>query len=196
MFVHCSSASYEHPETCKTNRTIDKRQACRKDRICQIINQVSYQVGTLSATKYIKIQECIPVGCILPALVVVSGGGVCLERMSAWGCQGQGVCVRGCLPRKGWCVQRGRGVCLEGVSASGCLIRGGCTPLGRHTHSPWADTGHSPGKHPSGHTPMPIACWDTSPINRITDRCKNITFPQLRFLAIVILLLVLNLSKL
>ena len=25
------------------------------------------------------------------------------------------------------------------------------------------------------------ACWDTPPVNRITDTCKNITLPQLRF---------------
>ena len=26
----------------------------------------------------------------------------------------------------------------------------------------------------------PNACWDTTPMNRMTDRCKNITLPQLR----------------
>ena len=190
MFVHCSSASYEHPETCKTNRTIDKRQACRKDRICQIINQVSDQVRTLSVTNYIKYKNAFQWDAYYPLQWSSRGGGgeVCSERVSAWGCRGQGVCVRGCLPREGWCVQRGRGVCLEGVSASECLIRGGCTPPRQtHTHRPWADTGHSPGKHPSGHTLLPIACWGTCPVNRITDRCKNITFPQLHFLAVIII---------
>ena len=29
------------------------------------------------------------------------------------------------------------------------------------------------------HTPLPIACWDTpAPVNRMTDRCKNITLHQ------------------
>ena len=48
---------------------------------------------------------------------------------------GGGVCLGGCLPR--------RGQCLPG----GCLPRGVCTP---------------------------------TPVNRITDKYKNITFPQLR----------------
>ena len=27
----------------------------------------------------------------------------------------------------------------------------------------------------------PIACWDTPPVNRMTDRCKNISLPQTSF---------------
>ena len=53
MFVHYSG-SYDGPETCNTNRTIDKRQACRKHRFCEIINQASDQVGTLPVTNYIQ----------------------------------------------------------------------------------------------------------------------------------------------
>ena len=46
-----------------------------------------------------------------------------------------------------------------------------------------------PGGPPGGSVCLPKgvyhvtcdACWDTPPsVNRITDRCKNITFPQLR----------------
>ena len=67
-------------------------------------------------------QECIPVGCISPASVAISGG------VSAQG----GVCV-----------------CL------GCVL-------------------------------PPIACWSTypSPVNRMTHRSKNITFPQLHLRAV------------
>ena len=61
--------------------------------------------------KFIFRQECIPVGCIPPAAVAVSGG--CLPGM---GClrREDGRCLpRGCLPRR---VCLG-GVCPEGVSA-------------------------------------------------------------------------------
>ena len=27
---------------------------------------------------------------------------------------------------------------------------------------------------------LPSACWDTPPVDRMTDACKNITLPQLR----------------
>ena len=59
----------------------------------------------------------------------------------------------------------GGGVCPRGV------CQGACTP-------PWTKT----------QTP-PIACWDTHPppVNRMTDRGKNITFPQLRLQAVKIL---------
>ena len=88
------------------------------------------------------------------------------SRMRTVHCRGRlprlGVCPGGCLPRgclpKGVCL--GEGVCLG--SAWGCLSRGclpgGCLPRGLYTlPGPKADT----------------------PLNRITDRCKNITFPQL-----------------
>ena len=57
-------------------------------------------------------QECISVGCVPSAAVVISWG---------WGCL-----PRGCLS--------GRGVCPGGVCLGGCLLRGcllrecGCTP--------------------------------------------------------------------
>ena len=75
----------------------------------------------------------------------------------------------GYLPRSGgvsvW------GVSAQGVSVQGCVCPGGCTP--------------------SSPCRSPIACCNTSPcplhagihsppVNRMTDRCKNITFPQLR----------------
>ena len=79
--------------------------------------------------------------------------------MSAYG----GICTGGCLPR---------GVCLEvsareylprrGVSAGGCLPRGSL---------PWGVSAW--GVHPQTQMQTP------PPVNRITDRCKNITFPQL-----------------
>ena len=51
-----------------------------------------------------------------------------------------------------------------------------------HTHSNTQPPGHTPLSHVMlGYTPpCPIACWNTdpSPVNRMTDRCKNITLPQ------------------
>ena len=86
-------------------------------------------------------RECIPVGCVPPASVAVSGVGVHSEGV----CPGEG-CVQG----------------------EGCV--GGCLPRGVY---------------------IPITCWDTHllPLWRewMTDRCKNITFPQLRLRAVKII---------
>ena len=65
----------------------------------------------------------------------------------------------GCLPRKGVCSGGG---CLRGRR---CVCQGGvCVCLG--------------GVCPGGVSPS--ACWDTHPsVNRMTDACENINFPQL-----------------
>ena len=74
------------------------------------------------------LQECIPMGCMPPASVTVSGRG-------------------------------------EGVSPGGSVCPGGCTsPCPLH---PWI------------HLPTP-----STPREQNTDRCKNITFPQLRLRAV------------
>ena len=79
------------------------------------------------------------------------------------------ICGEGmCLPR-GVCVCPGvssRGVvCLVGVCQGGCLpggcLPGGCLPRGCVS------------QHALGQTPPPL-------VDRMTDRRKNITFPQLR----------------
>ena len=74
----------------------------------------------------------------------------------------------------GRCVQ---GVCVQEAVCLG-VCPWGCTPprpRGRHPFAPLHVGIHSP----------PIACWDTHnpPVNRMTDRCKNITFPQTSFAA-------------
>ena len=87
-------------------------------------------------------QECIPVGCVPPASMVMSTGGV---YPGGWG--------------SGGCLPRGVGVQEE------------CLPIwGVHAPS-WSIAMHA-GIH-------------TDPVNRMTDRCKNITFPQLRLWAII-----------
>ena len=77
----------------------------------------------------------------------------CSGRLSVgWG---GGVCPGGCLPRG--CLPRG-------VSAWVGVCPGDIHPLPHYIH------------------PLSIACWDTHhPVNRITDRCKNITLPQTSF---------------
>ena len=86
------------------------------------------------------------------------------------------VCPGGCLPRvvvvcvQGKCVQRvsAQGG-LQGESVKGCVCvsRGVYTPPRRR------------GRHPP-----PARCmlaYTHSPVNRMTDRCKNITLPQTSF---------------
>ena len=68
------------------------------------------------------------------------------------------VCSSSRLFGVGVCPERG--VCL-GVSSRGCLPIGGCVYSSMH----W-------GRHPP-------------PVDRMTDRCKNITFPQLRLRTVI-----------
>ena len=100
-------------------------------------------------------QECIPVGCIPSASVTISGMG-CLPRgCPPRGCSPREVSAWGCLPRgclPGGCLPSR--VCL-GVCLGVCLPRG-CTPPAHR-----------------------MLGYKQPPVNRITDRCKNITFPQL-----------------
>ena len=95
-------------------------------------------------------------------------GGVCLPRgVSAqrgclpggWGCLLEGVCW-GFLPR-GMGVSAQGVSAWEGVSAWGCLPRWEVSVQGMFAHGP--------------HGWLP----DTPPVNRMTDRCKHITLPQL-----------------
>ena len=87
----------------------------------------------------------------------------------------------------GWCVSWG--VCPVGVSRA-CLPKGrGVHPTGPRGRHPQANT--SIPLHAGIH-PLPSACWDTyplahcmlgytPPVNRMTHRCKNLTFPQTLF---------------
>ena len=99
-----------------------------------------------------KKQECIPVGCVLSAAVATGG--------SARGCVCPG---EGCQPGR---------VSARGVSAKGCLCQGVST------------RGCLPGEClPGGGVVYPVhAGIHTTPLwtEWLTDRCKNITFPQLR----------------
>ena len=81
-----------------------------------------------------------------------------LPSAGGGGVSARGVSARGCLPRGvsvlGGCLPRG--VSAWGVSARG----GGCLPGGVYPSMHW-------GRHPP-------------PVDRMTDMCKNTTFPQLR----------------
>ena len=89
------------------------------------------------------------------------GGSAGWKRVSAWGVSVQGVSARGvsdqgdvCL----WGLPRG---CPRGVSVqAGCLRRGVSAQGGVSTQ------GCVSARHPS--------------VDRMTDRCKNITLPHLR----------------
>ena len=92
-------------------------------------------------------QEYIPVGCVPSAAVAVWR--VCVSARGVCVCL-EGVCLPGgCLPG---------GVCRR----SGCLPVGGYLPM---------EGGVYPGRGRLGgvHLPPPS-------VNRMTDRCKNITF--------------------
>ena len=66
----------------------------------------------------------------------------------------------------------GGGLCLGGslcpgaVSVQGASVQGGSLSGGSMSRGPLTGGG--------------LPDRDTLPVNRITDRCKNITFPQLR----------------
>ena len=96
-------------------------------------------------------QECIPVGYVPSAAVAVSRGG-------------GGVCPGVVSVQGRECLLRG--VSIQGVTAQGVSAQGGCLPRGCLPKGGVCPGGCLPG------TPTPV--------NRIRDRCKNITLPQLR----------------
>ena len=95
--------------------------------------------------------------------------GRCSGRLGVGGVYPGGCLSRGCLPsgESAQWVSTWRG-CLPG---RGCLLRGGCLPKG----------GCLPraGVCPGGVCLEGSVGPDTPPVNRITDRCKNIAFQQL-----------------
>ena len=121
------------------------------------------EVSTLRSTQ----QECIPAGCVPPVSMVIStgGGGVCLVKCLPGWCLPRGWMTEGCLPRV-YLPKRGN------------VCPGGCTPPDPESDSPWTQRQTHP-RHPRD----PEA--DTPLMNRMTDRCKNITFPQLRLRAVI-----------
>ena len=83
------------------------------------------------------------------------------------------ICWGGCLPRglsaRGGVCPGGGGVCPGGICPGrGCLSRGvspvGVCPGGVYPSMHW-------GRHP--------------PVDRMTDRCKNITFPQVHLCTVM-----------
>ena len=122
-------------------------------------------------------------GCLLRGGVCSRGdvysGGVCSQGLSAWGgvCSQGGVCsggvsTPGCLlwgvSAPGECLLPGRCLLPGGVSApGGCLLLGGiCSQGGVCSGGVSAPRGWYPSMHWGRHPP---------PVNRMTNRCKNIT---------------------
>ena len=159
--------------------------------------------------KYINLQESIPVGCVPSAAVASGRGGVyrsmhwagggvypsmhwagcvCVCPSMHWaggcllGCLLGGVCPKGCLS-KGVSVQRG--VCPKGCLPRGCLPGGvcpgifsqGCLPRGC---LPRGFGGYLPSRCLPREVSAQGCLPDTPPWTEwLTDRCKNITLPQL-----------------
>ena len=87
-------------------------------------------------------------------------GGVCLGVGVS-----SGTCVHGGVQGEvcaGWVCIWVLGVCVQGYMSSGLLSRGQCVSGGVHPPRPEADT-------------------SLPPVNRMADRCKNITLPQTSF---------------
>ena len=107
---------------------------------------------------------------------------VSAQGVSAQGdvCPGRGVCPGVCLP-KGMCLPRG-GVCQE-VSAQGSVCLGVCLPRGCLPRGPCPWSVCPGGCLPKGVSTKGVSArgcvWQTPPMNRMTDKCKNITLPQL-----------------
>ena len=101
--------------------------------------------------KFFQLQECIPVGCVVPCTSRLLGA--VSARRGVWpGVSAQGRSARGVSAQRVVSAQGG------GVCPGGCLPGGG--------------GGVCPGGLPKG------GIWQTPPpVNRITDRCKNITLP-------------------
>ena len=67
------------------------------------------------------------------------------------------------------------GTCLGGVPAWRVYLPGGCTCPGGGVVPAWGVVPARGGTCPGG------TCPGTPPVDRMTDRCKNITLPQISF---------------
>ena len=129
-----------------------------KNVLLQRISRIHCTVRTRVAAMLLLKQGCIPVGCVPPACSPYPSmhcmGGVCVYRSLHW--------TGGVYPSMHW--------------AGGCLPRVGCLPRGVSAQCGCLPRGDlSRGVSASG-----LGVADTPPVNRMTDRCKNITLPQLR----------------
>ena len=120
----------------------------------------------------------------------------CSGHSGVGGCLPRGVSAKGrCLVEGGGCpgcvypACTGQGVCIPACTGQGVFAQRGC---GRHLPGPKANISQKTrGRYPPSprlmhagiHTPLAqcrLGYTHLPPVNRITDRCKNITFPQLR----------------
>ena len=131
-------------------------------------------------------QEGIPVGYVPPAVVAVCRGGVCPGGVSLGGvCWGEGV-VWGVVCLGGVCPVGSGGVCLRGVYLGGWEVSAwGCLPGGVSTWRVSAKKGvgvSAWGVSAGGGVCSVVSARHPLPpwTEWLTDRCKNITLPQLR----------------
>ena len=107
-------------------------------------------VGCIPVTHWLYARVCFPEGCLLWGCLLL--GGVCSRGCLLWGnVYSWGVSALGCL--------------LWGVCSRGCLLQGVSALAGVYSRGVSAPGGGIP------------ACTeaDTPLLNRMTDRCKNIT---------------------
>ena len=130
-----------------------------KLKFCLVTRFDEWPQGGQSPVK----QECIPVGCVPPAAVVVRG------VYLVWGgVPGPGGCTwfPGGVPGPGGVVPGPMGVGVSGPG--GCTWSGGVPGPGGCLTWSWGGVS----QHALRQTHPPV--------NRITDACENITLPQLR----------------
>ena len=86
------------------------------------VTSINNEIGSLIVQNN-QTQECIPVGCIPPASVAVSGGWGCLPGdVSPGGVCPGGVCLGGCLPHP---TPRGQTDACENITLPQTLFAGG-----------------------------------------------------------------------
>ena len=148
-----------------TDRQTDMTENITYPHTQVVTRMYSSRIRTACFSCHLRGQGCQPRGCQPSGWGVCLGGGFWPEGSV---CQGGSVCLGGLGVCLGGGVSAWKGGFLVGVSAQGCLPRG-CLP--------W-------GCLPGGVYPGDVClmrCTPPASVNRMIDRCKNITLPQTLF---------------
>ena len=120
------------------------------------------------------IPDCIPVGCVLPTCcpyLPACSAPVGVPASDLGGMVPASGPGGTCLWLGGWRLLPGGGVPASGPGEGTCLWSGRFAPGGCLL----------PGEGVCSWEVYPSMQWDRPPVNRMTDRCKNITFHQTSF---------------